>query len=43
MFFEIKLSESAVNNAAIRINDQIKWQKHLKMKIDKIADSTFKV
>ncbi len=37
------VSESAVNKAAQRIGDQIRKQKHLKARIDKITYSVFKV
>ena len=37
------VSESAVNKAALRLSGQIKTQKHLKMKLDKIVYSVFKI
>ncbi|MGR3318614.1 MAG: transposase [Candidatus Anammoxibacter sp.] len=37
------VSESAVNKAALRIDDQIRTQKYLKIKIDQIVNSVFKV
>ncbi len=37
------VSESAVNKAAQRIDEQIRTQKHFKSQIDKIAYSGFKV